>query len=192
MKDSTRLTLIQRVTDNKDEKSWEEFFGVYRPYIMGLVKKMGIEFNEVEDITQKILVTLWQKMPDFEYRPGQCKFRSWVTLISRTAINDFRKLKQNKMRNKIDSDEIPESKIDSEVEQLSELEWKKFIYNLAWERIAERFKEKELNAFKLSSKKSAKEVAEETGLGESTVYLYKKRVETAMLKDIYNLNYELG
>ena len=148
MDNSTRQTLIQKISDQKDEKSWEEFVRIYQGYIQGFIHKMGIEFDEVEDVAQKVLLKLWEKMPEFEYRPGQCRFRSWLAIVSRGILKDHKKLKQNKMRSLSDDfDETSDQEVTSEVEMLALQEWKDFISKLAWEKVSTRFSEEVLDVF---------------------------------------------
>ena len=192
MSQSTRQTLIERVSNSKDEKSWQEFVNIYRPYIQGFMLKMGLDFHEAEDLAQTVLLKLWKKMPEFEYRPGECRFRSWLAIVSRSLLRDHRNLKQNKMRDQLDHDEIPEVEVSAEIESLCLSEWKEFISNMAWERISQRFKPEILEVFLQSSEKEIADIAEEFGIAENTVYVYRKRVETALKKEIFNLNYELG
>ena len=192
MSHSTRQTLIERVSNSKDEKSWHEFIDIYQRYIQGFMLKMGVDFHEAEDLTQKVLLKLWQKMPEFEYRPGECRFRSWLVIISRSLLRDYQNLKQNKMREKIDHVEVLEALVEPDIEALSLSEWKEFISKLAWERISNRFKPEVLDVFLKSSEMDIAQIAEESGFAENTVYVYKKRVETALKKEIFNLNYELG
>ena len=192
MQQSTRRTLIERVTSSKDDNSWHEFVGIYQRYILGFMLKMGLDFHEAEDLTQKVLLKLWKKLPEFEYRPGECRFRSWLAILSRSLLRDHRNLKQNKMRDRIDYEEIPETEVEAEIEAVCLSEWREFISKLAWERISERFNEQALDIFLQSSEKSIADIAEDYGLAENTVYVYRKRVETALKKEIFNLNYELG
>ena len=192
MNQSTRRTLIERITTHSDEKSWNEFAGIYQRYIHGFMLKMGLNHHEAEDLTQKVMVKLWKKLPEFEYRPGECRFRSWLAIISRSLLRDHKNLKQNKLNSKIEYDEVPEVEISAEIDSLALSEWKTFISNLAWERISQRFNQQDLDVFLECSDKDISTVATELGLAENTVYVYRKRVETALKKEIYNLNYELG
>ena len=192
MQQSTRQTLIERMTKSKDDKSWHEFVEIYQRYIQGFMLKMGLDFHEAEDLTQTLLIKLWKKLPEFEYRPGECRFRSWLAILSRSLLRDHRNLKQNKMRSRINDEEIPETQVQAEIEAVCLSEWRDFISKLAWESISERFNAQKLDMFLQSSEKSIAQIAEEHGLSENTVYVYRKRVETALKKEIYNLNYELG
>ncbi|MCM8533609.1 MAG: sigma-70 family RNA polymerase sigma factor [Lentisphaeraceae bacterium] len=192
MNQSTRRTLIERVTNSADESSWDEFVNIYQRYVLGFMLKMGINFHEAEDLTQKVMVKLWKKLPEFEYRPGTCRFRSWLAIISRSLIRDHRNLKQNKLNSQMSDEEVPDVEITAEIETISLIEWKEFISKLAWERVSKRFNQLALDVFLQSSHKEIADIAEDFGLAENTVYVYRKRVETALKKEIHNLNYELG
>ncbi len=192
MSSSTRQTLIQRISNQSDEKSWEEFVKIYRPYIMGFMLKMGIEGNEVEDMTQKVILKLWKSIPTFEYKPGQCKFRSWLAIVSRNVIRDQARLKQNKLVKVIFDQTIPEPEVIAEIELTALEEWKVFISKLAWENIIQKYKPLEIEVFMQCAKNEINIVASNLGITVNTVYVYKRRIETAFKKEIYKLNLELG
>ena len=40
MADSTRITLLQRIRDQHDESSWEDFVVHYRPYIFAVLRNI--------------------------------------------------------------------------------------------------------------------------------------------------------
>ena len=66
---ATRMTLIQRVKNNLDETSWEDFTETYTPYIMAILHRSGIPHNQVEDLCQDILLKIWKSIGNFDYNP---------------------------------------------------------------------------------------------------------------------------
>ena len=80
-----------------------------------------------------------------------------------------------------------------QVEEIAEREWQNYIANMALENIRPLFNEKTINCFILFTEgKSVPEVAEETGLSENSVYIYKAKVQDKLLKEVRRLEYELG
>ena len=64
-----------------------------------VILKLGVFQDEVEDLTQKVLITLWEKLPSFEYQPGKCKFRTWMnTVIRNVVLTHFRATMRYKKR----------------------------------------------------------------------------------------------
>ena len=188
---NTNASLIQRARDQQDETSWEEFFRYYRPYIFAICLKMNVNYHDCEDLVQKILLALWEKLPDFEYSPEKSRFRTWLSKVVRNhVLNHFKK--ENSLQKKHDN--VPES---SEydlptVEAMAEEEWKHYISNLAWENVKGDFTEKTQRCFELlSDGHSPAKVAEEVGIDQSTVYVHKKRILERLYREIVRLDRDL-
>lgn len=192
----TRQTLIERVRNRQDERSWEEFDETYRGYIIGIVRKMNFDYHENEDLVQMILLKLWKSMDQFDYRPDECRFRSWVAIISKNAIKDYLSAKKNKLQSKGDPQENNLEIEDHRMDKIDELvfdEWKEFVSRKAWDVVQNKFSEKVQTCFlKFSKGLSAEEIAKEMQLDTNTIYVYKKRVETVLKTEIIKLNRELG
>ena len=89
----TRMTLIAKLRNQHDEKSWEEFIHFYQKYIQVLIVKDGVPSKDVDDLTQKVLLKLWKNLPEFNYQPHKCKFRSWMRVVVGNMVTSyFRKL----------------------------------------------------------------------------------------------------
>ena len=58
---NTRQTLIAKIRNQHDDRSWEEFVYFYERYIFVVVNKMGVSYQECEDLVQKVLLVLWGK-----------------------------------------------------------------------------------------------------------------------------------
>ena len=69
----TRATLIQRVQNQHDEASWEEFVRVYRRYIYAIIRSMNISEADTEDILQQVLINLWKNLPKMDYQKNSLK-----------------------------------------------------------------------------------------------------------------------
>ena len=134
---NTRQTLIAKIKDQYDEQSWDEFVNFYKPYIYVVVRNMGIDTKDIEDVCQKILLVIWTDLPKFKYEPQKCKFRTWMNQITFNCTRNFRRRDQayQKRNNKaaLDCDEA--AIIEPEVNDLMEREWKKHITQLALDNI---------------------------------------------------------
>lgn len=85
----TRDSLILRITQGGDPLSWDEFFGLYQPFLTGMVKRWGIDDQDASDIVQDVFVTLIRSLPQFEYRSERGRFRSWLGTVVRNATVDW-------------------------------------------------------------------------------------------------------
>lgn len=192
----TRKTLIENVRKLKDDNSWEDFVHYYRAYIFAVIQGMGLSNQEAEDLSQKVLLKLWKKLPDFEYRPGKCKFRTWLCMVIRSVvISEIRSLSSRGKGYQKFKDNVDDEAAFSlpEIEQLANQEWKAHIGKLAWENIKNSLSDKVIEAFLLFSEGvSTPEIAKKLNVEANTVNVYKKRVREKLLKEINLLDSELG
>ena len=86
---ATRKTLLRKVKDQSDIKSWDEFIQFYMRYIYMVARNMNLNHHDAEDITQRALVKLWDKLPDFDYDRCRGTFRSWLCTIIRNMVINF-------------------------------------------------------------------------------------------------------
>jgi RNA polymerase sigma factor (sigma-70 family) len=191
----TRKTLIERVKKFKDDDSWEDFVHYYRGYIFAVIQGMGLKNQEAEDLSQKVLLKLWKKLPDFDYRPGQCKFRTWLcTVVRSVVISEIRsQTSRGKGYQKLQESLDGEAFSLPEIEQMAVQEWKAHVGKLAWENIKDSFTDKVIEAFLLFSEGlTTVQIAEKLGVEANTVNVYKKRVRDRLCKEINLLDSELG
>ena len=80
-----------------------------------------------------------------------------------------------------------------EIENLAFDEWKEFILQKAMAITQEQFTEQVFDIFlRFSNGNKPEDIAEATDVAPNTVYVYKKRVEAVLRKEILRLNQELG
>ena len=194
----TKQTLIFRIKDKNDEKSWGEFSDSYRGYINAIIRNMGVNQNEIEDLTQKTLLILWEKLPTFIYTPEKCKFRSWIGKIIRNiVVKHFNK--QKRIRNDVTRaclksiNDGNDEHLVPEVYELAEKEWKYHIAKLAFENIRGEFGGKVIECFQLfMNGKNVDEVCEELDIKKNSAFVFRKRVQERFSKEIRRLDYDLS
>ena len=80
-----------------------------------------------------------------------------------------------------------------EIDKNAEEEWKVFVAKKAWDNIEKNISPKERDVFMgVNEGCSAAELAAQSGLSESSVYVYKQRVQNKLIKEIYRLEKEIG
>ncbi|EDM28356.1 probable RNA polymerase sigma-H factor [Lentisphaera araneosa HTCC2155] len=195
---NTRHTLIAKIRNQHDDHSWEDFVYFYQRYIYVVIAKMGVNNQDVEDLVQRVLLALWEKLPSFEYEPNKCKFRTWMNQITRnTVIAYFRK--QKRYKNDLDraasirlNEEDPEQS-EPEVYNMAEKEWKLHVSNLAWENIKDDFKGKAAQVFlAFSEGKEIEQICLDLDIKKNTAYVLKNRVQDKLYKEIRRLDDELS
>jgi len=192
----TRYSLLARAVEMDDERAWEELFTHYRFFMYHILGTYKITGHDADDLVQDIMLTLVEKLKSYDQEKGQ--FRKWLgRVISNACLMKIRKGKTLKaeMNRPTDLDGAYESMAkESDLEARVEKEWKRYMAQLALQRITKDFHENTIKAFTLLlDGKEAPEVAEELGFSVSTVYMYKGRVKRALMAEIANLadNYEM-
>lgn len=193
----TRATLIQRVRDQHDEKSWKEFVRHYDPYIYNILRRMHLNHHDAQDVAQTVNLKVWEKLPEFNYDTNKGRFRSWLCTV---AVNEVRMFLRNQHRSDrgIDPAELERTGSwlrgadEPAIEKLATEEWISHVTSLAWKNVEDRIDPSARRAFELVSKgKKPDEVAAELGISVNSVYVYKKRAQDILRAEIVRLNREL-
>lgn len=192
----TRATLIQRVQNQQDEQSWEEFVHVYRRYIYAIIRSMNISEHDTEDILQQVLINLWNSLPKMDYNKIN-RFRSWLSTVTKNCVTDFirKRTREAKRLEKAGQDDTLtylKSIRLPEIDSIAEREWEIHLTNIALENIEPLFSGKAVDAFRLTLKgKSVEEIAQALDLKENSVYRLKNRVKERLIQEIRHLREEL-
>ena len=186
----TRKTLLMRAVNQKDQDAWEEFVAYYKPFIGIILKYLNVKQNNIEDLSQNVILNLWKKLDSFD--PSRCKFRTWLSAVIRNAVMTF-SIKDNKDRNRDHKYYEETSRFSQDnLEAVFDREWKTYLTNVALENIKKNFSGKAIEVFLLSlDNKSIDEIAEELDLKANSVYRLRKRVQEQLMLEIKRLRMEL-
>lgn len=70
--------------------AFRDVFERYAPYILGLVRRLGVREAEVEDVAQEVFIVVHRQLPSFE---GRSSLKTWLCGIAlRTVANHRRKV----------------------------------------------------------------------------------------------------
>ena len=187
--DKTRLTLIERLQKSQCDQSWEDFVQTYENFIFAIILKMGVPHEDSKDVMQSVLLDAWKALPKFEYREGKSRFRSWLSVITRHAACRF----YRKYSQPVEASNSLESITEPEIEKIAETEWKTFIAKKAFDNIKCLFSEQVLEIFLCSGKKmNDSDISSKYSISESSVRVYRMRVQKAIQKEIVRLNRDIG
>jgi RNA polymerase sigma-70 factor (ECF subfamily) len=78
-------TLLNAVKDFQDRRAWRRFEQKYRPMIAGWCRAAGMD--EVEELTQKVLLKLAQRLSAFVSDPSR-GFRAYLKTMVTNAVRD--------------------------------------------------------------------------------------------------------
>lgn len=188
----TKKTLIERVKDPEDNVSWEEFYNYYRPYVYVIVVNMGVTESDAQDVVQKIFVKAWNALPRFELSSRQGSFRAWISAITKNTVKTYFRDSSRRpfSTNTLENQALYKS---PDINHVVEVEWKKFVVSKALENIKSEFSDKYISAFmRLIKGENIKQIATDCGIEESSLYVYRTRIQKRLCREIKKLNHELN
>lgn len=77
---NTRDSLLQLAGAGVHE-AWNELDGLYRPFVHDWFRLQGIAPEEIDDLAQEVLKTLFQELPKFQHPGTAGAFRGWLRTI---------------------------------------------------------------------------------------------------------------
>jgi RNA polymerase sigma factor (sigma-70 family) len=194
---ATRSSLLKRLKDWNDSRSWQEFFDIYWELIYAVAIKSGLTAAEAEDVVQETVITVANKMPEFEYDPSR-SFKAWLLNTARWKIAD-------QFRKRIPRRAGPERRVDetartSTVERIPDLrgldfdavwdaEWETRLQDMALARIRRTVNPKHYQVFDLYvlKKWSVGKVTTALRVSEDQVYQVKTRILKQLKTEVSRL-----
>lgn len=170
-----------------------EFDRTYRRFIFFVLGRMGVEQDDIEDLTQKVFSGLVNSLAGYDR--NKASFRTWLsTVIRNTAFAYFKKKKQQEQIQmaQIESQCAPRPEESNNVEAFIKAEWGVYIASLAMERVRIQFQGKAIEVFEQGlDGVPVEETARRTGLTTASVYTLRKRVKKRLYLEIRSLTREL-
>ncbi len=193
----TSKTLLGKIRDQQDSRSWEDFVFYYRKFIFNVVIKMNLSHHDADDITQRVLLKLWKTLPEFNYEPAKGRFRGWLCRITGNEVKDFFRSRNRSPIVETDDSDSDASLLDHEfdlpeIENIAKDEWRSYVSKLAWHEVSKTLDEKTSACFLMFAQgENVSTIVSKLGIAESSAYVYKKRAQDKLRKEIMRLNNEL-
>lgn len=194
----TRKSLIARLENWEDQKTWDEFYQTYWRLIYAVAVKAGLRSDEAFDCVQETILSIAKQSKKNLYDPEQGSFKTWLMNMTRWRINDqFRKRKKDtamagseweddRKTAVIDRFEDPKGDL---LARLWDVEWKKNIADAALARVKAQVSPKQFQIFHYYVIKQwdAQKVQEYLNVSMAQVYLAKHRVGSVLKKELARL-----
>ena len=182
----TRKSLIARLENWEDQRTWDEFYRTYWRLIYSVALKAGLREDEAWDVVQETILSIAKQSRKNIYKPEQGSFKLWLWNMTRWRINDqFRKRKKDTaMLMNPDAPgtlEHPIDKIPDEgknnFDQVWEREWQNNLLQAALERVKAKVSPKQFQIFDyyVLREWDAAKVRRQLGVTIAQVYLAKRR-----------------
>ena len=186
---ATRLSLLVRLCDARDDAAWSQFVEIYAPLVYGFARKHGLQDADAADLTQDVLQAVSGGIRNFDYDPRRGTFRGWLFTVVRNKMRNFLAVQDRPGRGSGDTDaqqrlqELPARENDQSAWWDEEYERRVFAW--AAEQARGAFSEATWQAFWQTAieGKTGPQAAQVLGLSVAAVYLAKGRVMNR-LKDI--------
>lgn len=202
----TRLSLLERLKDCSDQRSWQEFFDAYHRLIHSVALKAGLTQTEAQDVVQETVVAVARHISQFRMEPGRGSFKAWLLQITRRRIADrFEKRARDARlaaalppvggvspRSPGPDDGTRTATLDRvpdpggvELEHHWEAEWRQHVADAATSAVKTRVSAKQFQIFELSVLRgwSVAKVARTLGVSFASVYLARHRIGTLLRKE---------
>ena len=198
----TRKSLIARLDNWEDQKTWDEFYQTYWKLIYAVAVKAGLRSDEAFDCVQETILSIAKQSKKKLYDPEQGSFKTWLMNMTRWRINDqFRKRKKDtaiiggewddeRKTAVIDRIEDPNGDVLS---RLWDVEWKTNIAEAALARVKAQVSPKQYQIFDfyVIRQWDAQRVQEKLNVSMAQVYLAKHRVGSVLKKELAKLEDEI-
>jgi RNA polymerase sigma-70 factor (ECF subfamily) len=179
--EDTRKSLLLRAQTG-EENAWKDLTDLYRPLILGWLKRQGVAARDVDDLNQEILLSVVRGLPAFEHsgRPGA--FRSWLrTIVCSRTIDYWRAMNPGTQASGATDAAVALQQIEdpkSDLNRRWDEEHDRYVLGCLLDLMEEEFEPTTLQAFRRLTFDgvSGSQAAEELGLTVSAVYMAKSRV----------------
>jgi len=178
----TRVTLLVRLRDARDDRAWSQFVELYAPLVFGFARKHGLQDADAADLTQDVLQAVSGGIRRLDYDPRRGSFRGWLFTVVRNKLRNFLAAQNRPGRGSGDTDaqqrlqELPAREEDQAAWWDQEYERRVFAWAAA--QVRGHFQESTWQAFWQTAVegKTGPAVARGLGLSVAAVYLAKGRV----------------
>lgn len=199
----TRESLLSRLRDAGDDRSWREFFDRYWQLIFGLAKRRGLSHDEAQEALQETLIALAKTMPQFRYDPAKCSFKSWLRHLAEKKIADqFRRRDRRGPLVSLDAEFEGEANLADMIadaaapppDEAWDRAWEENLLRLALDRVRDRANPLHFQVFHriVAQGFPASEVAHTLEMSLPQVYLARHRVAALVKKELRSLQKQLA
>jgi RNA polymerase sigma-70 factor (ECF subfamily) len=90
----TRVSLLEKVCNLRDGRSWSEFHAIYRPLIFGYLRGLGLGEHDAHDLTQEVFCRLMKFLPRFRLNRQKARFRTYLWKLTYHTLVDRARWRQ--------------------------------------------------------------------------------------------------
>lgn len=191
----TRKSLLGRLKNWQDNESWADFFNTYWKLIYNFAVQRGLAHQEAEEVVQETVLAVAKSIPNFQYDPAKCAFKTWLLTVTRSKIaNQFDKRARrppivdpaDDSRRTPLMERVGDEQAQQQWERAWDNEWEKNLMDAAIQRVKRRVSIEQFQMFDLFVLKDwpARDVAKTLGVTIAHVYVAKHRLAKLVKKEV--------
>ena len=202
--EKTRKSLIERLNNWEDQRTWNEFYQTYWRLIYSVGTKSGLTREEAFDVVQETIIAIARQVQRGQYDPRAGSFKAWLLQMTRWRILDqFRARKrqpsladQGNAFSEDNSSHILDRiavEKENQLDKIWDKEWRDNIFAAALEKVKTRVSPRQYQIFDCYVLKGwgVTKTAETLGINAAQVYLAKHRVGNLVKKEVQGLEGQL-
>jgi RNA polymerase sigma factor (sigma-70 family) len=207
----TRPSLLNRLKSG-DGESWQDFYRIYGMLVRDFAIQAGLTNTEADEVVQETAIAMARHLPEYQYNPKVCRFKTWLLNQTSWRIKDqFKKRKKEgglaggALARADEGPALPgdESRTDTinrvpdtaaaDLDAVFESQWRKNLFDAAMERVKTKFSLKQFQIFDLLVLQEwpAATVAQSLGVSLANVYVTRHRISSAIKKETKHLETQL-
>ncbi|MDG2201613.1 MAG: sigma-70 family RNA polymerase sigma factor [Phycisphaerales bacterium] len=197
MRTTTTTALLEGLYDVQDSVVWQVFDDRYRPIIVGVCRRLGLNDSESDDVAQDTLLQFLRDYREGRYSRERGRLRSWVVGIARHRVIDFQR-SRGRRKEKVGHSSAMEVPDERSLEDIWDQEMERSILRQSVEELRRttRTTEKSIRAFEMIvfDRREVEAVGEILEMKAHDVYVAKSRVTTKLreiverLKNLYEVD----
>lgn len=177
----TSPSLLIRLRDPVDQDAWFEFAEIYRPVIIRLARRKGLQVADADDIAQKVLVSIAGVIETHEHDPQRARFRTWLKRIAHNAIlNALTRIKPDRGSGKTEFHDLlgQQQARPEDDSRLLQLEHRREVFRWAARQVVGEFQPNTWQAFWMTTVegRSVADVSRELNKKPGAIYTAKSRI----------------
>ena len=171
---TTDKTLLERIKEG-DSVSWDEFYTVYRPFVLYRGQRSGLSADDCDELVQQVMLSFFQRNKKFEYQREKGTFRNYFGKVINNNIID---IKRRKKTNCIEYDESKDHRVDDVLSREFENDWHDYLFRQALLELKKQVEEDTFEAFNLYAIQGRKisEVSDFLDMTIGSIYVAKTGV----------------
>jgi RNA polymerase sigma-70 factor (ECF subfamily) len=177
----TSLTLLEGLKDPAGSAAWQEFVARYRPLVVAVARRLGLQEADAQDVAQEVLVAFVQAYRQQRYDRDKGALRSWLRGIAWNKVHDVLRRRGREpvpVADRTDATGLLDQVPDPRAESVWAEEWGRAVLRQCLEEVRLEVSPQTYEAFVLLALREwpARRVAGHLQVSEDVVYQSKSRI----------------